>query len=319
MADYKLVVSSSPHLKTAETTPRLMGAVLLALAPAGFASIVLFGGKALLVIAASVVAALAAEAICNRVMRRPLTIGDGSAAITGLLLAFNMPPEVPLWVPVIGSFFAIVVVKQLFGGLGHNFMNPALAARAFLLAAWPMAMTTGWVQPFDGVTSATPLQTLRGMSSQPLPELWELLFGLRAGALGETCAVALVLGGLYLIARRVIDWRIPAGFVGTVALFGWAFGGRGGYFTGDALAHVLSGGLLLGAFFMATDYVTSPVTSRGRVVMGIGCGVITSLIRLWGGFPEGVSYSILLMNVATPLIDRATMPRVFGQRPARAA
>lgn len=291
----------------------------MALLPAALASIVLFGPRALAVMAVTLASALVAEGLYMKIVRKPVTIADGSAAITGLLLAFNMPPMVPLWVPVIGSFFAIIVVKQLFGGLGQNFMNPALAARAFLLAAWPMSMTTGWVVPFDGVTSATPLQVLRGMASARLPETWELLVGMRAGALGETSAVALLLGGFYLLWKGVIDWRIPGCFIGTVALVTWAFGGSGGLFTGNVLAHTLTGGLLLGAFFMATDYVTSPVTRRGRVVMGIGCGLITALIRLWGGFPEGVSYSILLMNVATPLIDRATLPRVFGQRRVKAA
>ncbi len=287
--------------------------VLQALFLVAVASTILFGVRAMAIIGVSVLAALAAEALWQKGLRQPVTVADGSAAITGLLIAFNMPPLVPLWVPALGSAFAVIVVKQFFGGLGHNFMNPAAAGRAFLVSAWPLAMTSGWLTPFDGATSATPLQVLGG-SSGSLPEGWQMLMGWRAGCIGETSALVILIGGLYLIYRQVIDWKIPASFIGTVALFAWVFGGTDGWFTGDVLTHVLSGGLLLGAFFMATDYVTSPVTKRGRLIMGLGCGLLTALIRLWGGYPEGVTYAILLMNVATPLIDRMTIPRPFGTR-----
>jgi len=313
----KLVVTSSPHLKTATTTPLLMGEVLLALLPVGLVSVVLFGPRALAIMGLTTAAAVAAEALYQKAAGKALTVTDGSAAVTGLLLALGMPPLVPLWVPVIGAGFAIIVVKQLYGGLGHNFMNPALTARAFLVAAWPMAMTTGWMAPFDGVTTATPLQVMKGLAQAPMAQPWELFLGLRAGSLGEVSVLALALGGGYLLWRRVIDWQIPAGFIGTVALVTWVFGGTRGLFTGDVVLHLLTGGLWLGALFMATDYVTSPVTRRGRLIMGVGGGLITALIRLWGGMPEGVTFGILLMNVATPLIDRFTVPRVFGQ-PKRA-
>jgi len=310
--DELLIVSSSPHVKTRENTRRLMGDVLIGLAPAVAAAAWLFGSRAVALLAAGVASAVLAEHAVAALGRRRTTVGDLSAAVTGLLLAMNIPPSAPLWIPVIGSAFAILVVKALFGGLGGNFLNPALAARAMLLAAWPVHMT-GWVRPFDMAASATPLATLvpKGVAGAPLPAYWELLIGRIPGCLGETSALALLLGGAYLLWRKVIDWRTPAAFIGTVAVLTWLLGPQG-LATGDPLAHVLSGGLMLGAVFMATDYVTSPVTARGRLIMGIGCGLLTVLIRLYGGYPEGVSYSILIMNVATPLIDRFVAPRKFG-------
>lgn len=307
-----LVVSSSPHLRTRETTQRLMGDVLIALAPAGAVAAWLFGLRAVGLMAAGVGAALLAEHAVAVLGRRKTTVGDLSAAITGLLVAYNVPPGAPLWLPAIGAAFAILVVKLMFGGLGGNFLNPALAARAMMLAAWPVHMTS-WVRPFDLLATATPLATLvpKGVAGLPLPSYLDMFIGRIPGSLGETSALALLAGAAYLLWRRVIDWRIPVGFISTVALFTWFFGPRG-LGTGDPVAHVLAGGLVLAAFFMATDYTTSPVTTRGRLVMGIGCGVLASLIRLWGGYPEGVSYAILIMNVATPLLDRATEPRRFG-------
>ncbi|HHY37567.1 MAG TPA: RnfABCDGE type electron transport complex subunit D, partial [Clostridia bacterium] len=248
----------------------------------------------------------------------PVTVGDWSAAVTGLLLAFNIPVTAPLWLPVVGSAFAIIIVKQLFGGLGQNFVNPALAARAMLMAAWPAHMTS-WVTPFDAVSTATPLATLvpkAGEATAALPSYWNMFVGNIPGCLGETSALAILAGGAYLLLRGVIDWRIPVGFIGTVAVLTWIIGPKG-IFTGDPLAHILAGGLMLGAFFMATDYVTSPVTRKGRLIMGIGCGIITVLIRIYGSYPEGVSYSILIMNIATPLIDKFVQPRVFGVARAR--
>lgn len=315
-----LIVSSSPHIKTRETTRRLMADVLIALAPATAVAAWLFGFRAMALIVAAVASAVLAEHALAALGKRKTTISDLSAAITGLLVAFNIPPSAPLWLPVIGSAFAILIVKAMFGGLGGNFLNPALAARAVLLAAWPVHMTN-WVRPFDMLATATPLATLvpKGVAGVPLPSYFDMFIGRMPGCVGETSALALLLGGAYLLWRKVIDWRTPIGFIGTVALLTMFFGPQG--FLAEAgfaaridasIGHVLSGGLMLGALFMATDYVTSPVTPRGRLIMGIGCGLLTVLIRLYGGYPEGVSYSILIMNVATPLIDRFTVPRKFG-------
>lgn len=319
MENRLLIVSSSPHLRAPENTARLMAEVQIALIPAFVASIIFFGFKAVGVVLAAVAGAVLTEWVWQVLMKKPVTISDGSAVLTGILLAFILPPSVPLWIPFVGSVFAIALVKQFFGGLGANFLNPALAGRAFLLASWP-ALVTAWVAPFDGVSTATPLVSLvpkAGEVAAAVPGKVELFIGNVAGSLGETSALALLAGGLYLLWRGVIDWRIPAGFIGTVAALTWVFGGTNGPFTGDPVAHILAGGVLLGAFFMATDYVTSPVTKKGRLIMGIGCGLITVLIRLYGGYPEGVCYSILLMNIATPLIDRFTMPRKFGEVRAR--
>lgn len=313
----RLIVSSSPHWKTDRTVSVLMLDVVVALMPAVVASLVFFGLRALGIILTSVVSAVVSEAVYERAVKREVTIRDYSAVITGILLAMNMPPGVPLWIPAIGSAFAIIVAKQIFGGLGYNFVNPALAGRAFVMAAWPLHMTRDWLAPgfFGGVdagASATPLAILKGTSAGTLPGIWDMLLGNRAGSLGETSVLAILVGGLYLIWKEVIDPRIPLGFIGTVFLLTLTFGRPGSLFQGNALYHILSGGLFLGAFFMATDYVTSPVTAKGRLVMGVGCGLITVLIRLWGGYPEGVSYSILLMNLFTPLIDRVVVPKYYG-------
>jgi len=327
MTDNRFIVSSSPHIRSDETISSIMLDVIIALSPAFIAGAYFFGYRAILITLVSIISCVAAEYIWQKTCKKPITISDWSAVVTGMLLAFNMPVTVPLWMPVIGGFFAIIIVKQFFGGLGHNFMNPALAARAFLLASWPGAMTK-WVQPFekislfgnvDAVSSATPLAIIKGTEAveQAVPGYWQLFFGQIGGCIGETSAIALLLGAAYLLYRRVINWRIPVTFIATVGLFTFIFG-KDGLFTGDALYHILSGGLILGAFFMATDYVSSPVTPKGQVIMGIGCGIITSIIRLYGGYPEGVSYSILLMNVLTPLIDKYTMPVKFGEVKARA-
>jgi len=310
----KLMISSSPHIRGPRTVRDLMQDVVMALVPASVAAVVLFGIKAFLVLLISVAAAVAAEALYERAVKRDVTVGDFSAVITGILLAFTLPPNVPLWIPIIGSVFAIVVVKQLFGGLGCNFVNPALAARAFLLAAWPMHVTRDWLNPltYDAATSATPLAILKGTGQGTMPSLTDLFLGVRLGCLGETCVLALFLGGIYLIARGVIDYRIPLGFLGTLFLGTWIFGKPGTLFQGDGITAILSGGAILGAFYMATDYVTSPVTPRGRLYMGIGAGFVTLLIRLWGGYPEGVTYGILFMNLLTPLIDRFVVPKYYG-------
>lgn len=318
-----LEVSSSPHIFGEENVPRIMWTVSATLAPAALAAVYFFGGKAFLVIAVCIISAVAAEAAAQKMMGREVTITDGSAFLTGLLLAFNLPAGVPLWAAALASVFAIAVAKQIFGGLGHNIFNPALIGRAFLLASWPRAMTT-WPVPLnfagvDGVTMATPLGMLKEGRGEELLKIFgdraqlylHLLWGNRPGCLGETSTALLILGGLFLIYRKYINWQIPAVYIGTVALLSWIFGGRG-FFQGDPLFHVMAGGLILGAFYMATDMVTIPVTLRGRVVFALGCGVLTTLIRLKGGYPEGVCYSILLMNCLTPMLDAKFKPRVYG-------
>lgn len=305
----KFTMSSSPHVRSSETTRRIMTDVIIALLPATACGVYFFGFNALLVILVCVLSAVGTEALVQLLMRRKITALDGSAALTGLLLALNLPPSVPIWIPILGSAFAIAIVKQVFGGLGHNFLNPALGARAFLVASFPVIMTT-WTMPVDAVSTATPLTALK-MGNAALSPYMDMAIGNIGGCIGETSAIALGLGGLYLLVRRIIDWRIPTIYIGTVALFTWIAGPQG-LFTGDALYHILGGGLMIGAFFMATDYVTSPMSNRGKIIFALGCGILTSVIRLWGGYPEGVSYSILLMNLAVPLIDRKFRPRMFG-------
>jgi electron transport complex protein RnfD len=305
-----------------------MWTVALALIPAGLAGVYVFGFNAFLVILVCVGAALGSEALYQKLMGHKITIADGSAFITGLLLAYNLSPSLPLWQAAAGSIFAVIVGKMVFGGLGHNIFNPALIGRAFLLASWPLTMTS-YTQPVNYpfslkiLTSATPLALLKEGRLQDLEDLfklggkyYQLFYGMRPGCIGEVSALLLILGGLYLIIRGYINWQIPAGFIGTVGLLSWIFGGKG-LFSGDPFFHMMSGGLLLGAFFMATDYVTIPLTLRGRIIFGIGCGVITVLIRLIGGYPEGVCYAILLMNSISTFLDRRFQPPVFGVRKGR--
>ncbi len=305
----KYTMSSSPHVRSSESTRRIMIDVIIALVPATACGIYFFGLNALWTVLVSVAAAVGAEALLQVIMKRKVTALDGSAALTGLLIALNLPPSVPLWIPLIGAVFGIAIVKQAFGGIGSNFLNPALAARAFLMASWPQIMTT-WTMPVDAVSTATPLAALKEGGAQLSPYL-DMAIGNVGGCIGETSAIALLLGGIYLIARRVIDPSIPVVYIGTVALFAFIAGPEG-LFTGDALYHILAGGLMLGAFFMATDYTTSPMSLKGKIIFALGCGVITSVIRLWGGYPEGVSYSILLMNLTVPLINKAFKPKRFG-------
>ncbi|WIF94411.1 RnfABCDGE type electron transport complex subunit D [Caminicella sporogenes] len=307
----RLIVSSSPHIRSDETISRIMRDVVIALLPATFAGIYYFGLAALKVIFFTVVTAVVTEAVIQKIRKQEVTINDWSAVVTGLLLAFNMPSTSPWWLAVIGSVFAIAVVKQLFGGLGHNFMNPALAARAMLLASWPTEMTN-WVRPFDAVSTATPLPIISGAEgiTQKLPTLMDLFLGNHGGCIGETSALALLIGGIYLLYRRVITPRIPVIYISTVAVLMFILGGFDFHFM---MYQVLAGGLMIGAIFMATDYASSPVTPKGQVIFALGCGILTTIIRLYGGYPEGVSYSIILMNVASPLIDKYTSPRVFGE------
>ena len=314
----ELIVAIGPHIKDKISTKHIMWVVALSLMPAGCAGVFIFGMNSLLVIATAVITAVLAEVLVLAMRKKDIgAVFDGSAVLTGLLLAYNLPPQSPLWLPMAGSLFAIVIGKQVFGGLGHNIFNPALSGRAFLRISWPAYMTT-WHNPrgsVDAVTSATPLALYkhgeaiiaRGAS------YWDLFIGNRGGCIGEVCVAALLAGAAYLLIKKYISWHIPATYIGSVALLSWAFNGRSGLFTGDALFFTLAGGLVLGAFFMATDYVTSPLSSQGKIIFGIGCGALTFLIRKFAGYPEGVSYAILIMNALVPLIDRYAFPKWFGQ------
>src|SRR5690554_118686 len=318
METKQLTVSPAPHIRSRNSTPGIMWSVVTALIPAATVGVFFFGRPALVVIAVSIFAAVLAEALCQRIMGRRITVGDGSAVVTGLLLALSLPPELPWWMTMFGAFFAIIIGKQVFGGLGHNLFNPALAGRAFLLASWANPMMT-WKWPAgsllwagksaDAVASATMLELARkGFFAQhgvSVPYC-QLFMGNIAGSIGETSALALLVGAVFLLAFQVIDWRIPLGYLGTLVVLAVLSGQ-------DPVFHLLSGGVLLGAFFMATDYVTTPVTSGGRFFFGLGCGVLTFLIRIYGGYPEGVTYAILLMNAAAPLLEKATIPKRFGE------
>jgi Na+-translocating ferredoxin:NAD+ oxidoreductase subunit D len=307
MAEMMYTVSSSPHIRTKTTVQTVMRDVLIALLPAGLAGIYFFKMQALLVMLVSVISCVGFEALWQKLMKQKITVFDLSAAVTGLLLAFNLPASIPLWIPVVGSAFAIIIVKQFFGGVGQNIMNPALAARAFLLASWPVQMTNWTV---DGVSAATPLAILKE-GTGALPSLMNAFIGNMGGTIGETSVVALLLGGAYLLYKKIISWHIPVVYIGTVFVLTLVFG-RNGFMSGNALYELLIGGLMLGAFFMATDYTTSPITRKGQVIYAVGCGVMTSVIRIYGGYPEGVSYSILFMSLFVPLIDKYTKPRAFG-------
>ncbi len=309
----KFMITSTPHIRSNDTIKSVMQDVLIAMAPAAVVAVFYFGAQGFLVMALSVAAAVAAEFVYQKLTDKPVTIGDFSAVVTGLLLAFNLPASVPLWLPIVGSIFAIIIVKQLFGGVGQNFLNPALAARAFLLASYPTEMTNWSIRPLnDAISSATPLALLKQGVAPNAQDYINALLGIRGGCIGEVCIVALLIGGIYLIARKVITWRIPVIYIGTVFLFSFILG-RNGAFDGYPVYELIVGGLVLGAFFMATDYTTSPMTMWGQVIFAVGCGVMTVVIRRFsGGYPEGVSYSILFMNLTVPLIDKWVRPRVFG-------
>ena len=304
-----MVVSVNPHIYAGQTTQTIMRDVLIALFPAVIASIVFFGIQALLVEVVCVAVAVLCEWAFEKITGRPVTILDCSAAVTGLILALNLPVSIPLWQAVFGSFVAIVVVKQLFGGIGQNFANPAITARVIMLVAFSGAMTT-WAPaafsnaPVDAATAATPLAILSGAEGE-LPTLAQMFLGARGGSLGETSCLALLLGFAYLLYRRVITWHTPVAFIGTVLVLTALLGK-------DPLYQVMAGGLFLGAIFMATDYTTSPMTGEGKLVYGVGCGVLTMMIRLWGATPEGVSYAILLMNILNPYICEWTKTKPFG-------
>ena len=344
----KLYVSSSPHITDKESISKIMYSVAFSLLPATIGAIYFFGAKAAWVILVTVAAAIGAEAGVQALLKKKITIADGSALVTGILLAFNVPANIPLWMPVIGAVFAIVIGKHSFGGLGFNPLNPALLGRAFMLASWPTYMTVYNVAPrgctvsgidlnmittlkIDAITQATPLniikqarevlsnpgidQVTENLSNNAVQALYDsygnFFMGKVGGCIGETSVLLLLVGAIFLMYKRHVGWKIPFSYLGTVALLAWIFGGTDGLFSGKPIFHLFTGGVILGAFFMATDMVTSPVTFRGRLIFGAGCGIITMIIRTWGGYPEGVSYSILLMNLTTPLLDRYTKPKIL--------
>ena len=365
----KLLVSASPHIRSKESVPLIMWTVVVALLPAGMWGVYVFGMNALLLILISVATAAATEFVIEKARGRKSTLGDGSAVITGLLLGYIISPGAPWYVPLIGAIFAIGIVKCVFGGLGMNIWNPALAGRAFIMSGYIVAMTATWIYPnenqvigrlsragvvlkadnvsqkIDAKTTATPRTAikdelkaakdpdwkgwadlkaagdkpadwLRRIAERNKTDYLDLFWGTRGGCIGETGIWLLLAGGIFLLFRRIIYWQVPVFYIGTTALLGWAlpirFPGGSAWFAGDPLFAVLSGGLVLGAFFMATDMVTSPVTRRGMAIFAVGCGVLTTLIRNYGGYPEGVNYAILIMNTTVPLIDRYVKPRKYG-------
>ncbi|MGO3017649.1 MAG: RnfABCDGE type electron transport complex subunit D [Anaerococcus sp.] len=299
----KLLVTSSPHMRSDRTITKEMLDVIIALIPTGLVGAYFFGLRALLVIGTCVISCVVAEMISNKVMKRESTIGDLSAVVTGILLAYNVSVTMPIWQMILGSFFAIVVAKQFFGGIGQNVVNPALAARAFLMASWSGSMTY-FVAPggVSAIASATPL------SGGEQPSIMNMFIGNMGGCIGEVSTLAIIIGGIYLIYRKVIDPKVPLIYIATTAILLIVFNKS----TNGIIEQLLSGGLFLGAFFMATDYVTIPVTPKGRIIFAIGCGLLTAIIRKFGGYPEGVSYAILLMNLTVPLIEEKTRPKVFG-------
>jgi len=324
--ELSLAVSSSPHVRSPEDTRSIMLDVIIALIPALAVAVYIFGLRALTLTLVCVAACVFFEWGYRKLLKKPSSIGDLSAVVTGVLLTFCLPVTVPYWIPVIGAFFAIVIVKQLYGGIGKNFLNPALAARAFLFS-WPVLMTT-WAAPLsyskffnifsvaDAVTSATPMASLH-MGRLPEASLWQVFIGEIGGSIGEISSLVLLLGEVYLVIRRVISPRIPLSYILTVAVLTFIFPKGGNSGLTWMLYNLFSGGLMLGAIFMATDYATSPVNRKGQIIYGIGCGLLTVFIRYFGSYVEGVSYAILIMNVTVWLIDKSTLPRRFGVKKAR--
>lgn len=302
-------VSSSPHVRNNDTTQRIMRDVAIAMLPATAYGVYQFGLYSLLIVILTVVSCVVSEYVWEKAMKKPVTVYDCSAVVTGMILALNMPPEIPFWIPMLGGVFAIIVVKQLYGGLGQNFMNPALAARCFLLISFAGSMNSfsSAKLGFDSLSGATPLAQLRAGETV---NLMDLIIGRIPGTIGEVSVIALLIGGIYMIARKVISPRIPLIYIGTVAVFVFVFGG---FDVQYMLSEICAGGLVFGAFFMATDYVTSPITPKGQVVYGLILGILTGAFRLWGASPEGVSYAIILSNLMVPLIERVTLPTAFGK------
>ena len=316
----KVVITSSPHIKSKEDTKSIMLDVLLALIPSLAASTYVFGLRAILMTAVSIIACMVFEAIYDKIVGKENTVTDLSAAVTGVLLAFVCPVTLPYWMLIIGDGIAIIFAKCIFGGLGKNFINPALAGRAFLLASWPVAMTT-WVaarshvglgSTADVVSTATPMAILKGSAEGDLPSVMSVFLGVTGGSMGEVSAVLLLVGGIYLLVRKVITIQIPASYILTVAVLAAIFPAEGYGHLEYMLYAIFGGGLMLGAIFMATDYSTTPVSKKGQIVFGIGCGLLTTMIRFFGGYPEGVCYSILLVNTTVWLIDKYTRPTKFG-------
>ena len=308
----KLIISSSPHIHTKRTTQGIMRDVLIALLPATVAGVVLFGIKALITILVCVATSVISEFLFNLICKRKQTISDLSAAVTGLILALCLPTSVQVWHCIVGSVFAIVIVKCLFGGIGCNFANPAATARVFLLIAFATSVGGGVATNFadaDLVATATPLEIIKYESGTALPSLLDMFLGNRMGAIGETCALALILGGIYLIVRKVIHWQIPVIYVSTVFVLSLIIKQD----LTVALYEILGGGLMIAAFFMITDYVTTPINKLGKMVFALGCGIITVLIRFWGSYPEGVSFAILLMNIISPYIEKLCAKKPLGK------
>jgi len=300
----------SPHLHSSETTTKIMFYVILSLIPAILGSVYFFGFYVLNVIFVSVISCVLSELLFQILMKKEIRICDGSAIVTGILFAFVLPPRIPLWIVALGGFLAIFLVKELFGGIGFNIFNPALTARAILLASYPVEMTK-FINVFDyridAITSPTPLFIMKENINQPLPSLWQMFIGNHPGCIGETSTILLLLGAIFLLSKKVITWHIPISYILTIAILSLIFKEKVFY-------QIMGGGLILGAFFMATDYVTSPITRKGKIIFGIGCGIITFLIRKAGGYPEGVCYSILFMNMLVPVINRYTVPKKFGSK-----
>lgn len=310
----ELLVSTGPHVHTVRDIPRIMYGVIIALVPASIMGIYLFGWGALKVIVVSTMVAILTEGAVQYAMGRKASMLDGSAAVTGLLLALNLPPTSPWWMVMVGAAVAIILGKQIYGGLGHNPFNPALVARVVLLVSWPVHMTQ-WISPLDGVSTATPLGILKseGIARLGGVRLFDLFIGNVGGCIGEVSAIALLAGFIFLLWKGYVTWHVPVSYMGTVVVFTGIFWAANPQKYANPLFHLLAGGLVLGACFMATDYVTSPVTVKGQIIFGVGCGLLTGIIRLFGGYPEGVSFSILLMNAATPLIDQYTRPKRYGR------
>ncbi len=307
----KAILSASPHIFSKITTEKMMREVIFALLPACGYAIYLFRIKAVIVLLSCTLSCIFFEYLYQRIMKKKVAIRDKSALLTGILLALILPPASPIWLCIIGSLVSIVLCKQIFGGLGYNIFNPALLGRAFLAASFP-AILTSWTNPItlDAVTKATPLGLAK--FEHIYTNTWQLFFGNVSGSLGETSALALIIGGVYLLLKKIIDYRVTFSYIITVCFIAFITHLAAPKMYAPALFHLLSGGLIIGAFFMATDPVTSPITKKGRWVFGIGCGIVTMVIRLWGGLPEGVMYSILLMNALTPLINRFTKPKRYG-------
>ncbi len=308
VANEKLLVTSSPHIRKSTGTTMLMGHVVIALVPLVIAACVIFGFRALTLVAVCVTVSVLSEYLFRLILKRDNTVLDLSAVVTGIILALNLPVTLPFWMAAIGSVFAVVIVKQLFGGIGQNIVNPAAAARIFLLMSFATPMTT-WAKPFavDEIAAATPLAAVKDPNVFPT-NITQLFLGERAGSLGEVCILAILIGGLYLIITGVIKPTIPLAYVGSVFVFATAFGG-------DGLYNILSGSVMFAAFYMFTDYTTSPTTFWGKIIFGVGGGLLTVIIRFFGSYPEGVSYSILLMNILVPYIDKLTKPKPFGGEP----